>query len=877
LDHRMIGEIWMDVFGCDDKSLYFNAIRNLQKGYQTTEFTYTGKSENGERRFQVKCSRIPGNGSKTSSCLLVLNEETAESEDSKSAVNHFDMHKMVTRIAMDFASVPTSDMGRRTHKALADIGQFTGADRVNVFRYDFKNRLFTNTYEWCADGISKEIQKLQNQPLDYLGDLVNSHIAGENVYIHSVEDLTDIDKNLKKILEDQGIKSSITIPMMFDSECLGFVGLDSVIGYRKWDDDEIQILRLFGDLLANTENRKQREFLLRKSETRNKALLDALPDLIFRLARDGIFLDAHASDPDDLLIPPEEIPGKHIGEILPADVATLCLDHMQEVFNSGNRVIFEYELVINRSTRNFEARVVKSDNDEVLFVVRDITQLVLNNQRLNHVTKNIPGAIYTFILNPDGTFQIPYISDSIEELSGVQADLIKSDFRHVLSRIHPDDIPALITSIRGSARNMCRWHGEFRIKNRDEHWIWIQADSTPHHENDGSIVWYGHTRDITEQKESQEALRQREAYLSALIENQNGYIWLKDLEGKFVLVNNKFAHACSFDSVHQMIGKTELDINSEKRARKYIREDQNVIKNGKTHVTQEKMNGAKGEVWFETYKSPVKDQNGKIIGTTGYSLDITDRKKKVEQVRQLNRKLNDINMQKDKLFSILAHDLRNPFAGSIGMLEMILNEDNNFSESELKEYIGLLYDNTISTYSMVENLLEWSRTQRDQMNHSPDDVDLRMLLEQTYQVVAGSAYNKKIELLNEVPDGTIVYADREMLHSILRNLITNGIKFTRPGGHIAVGVKCQAGSVDIEVKDSGIGMREEERLKLFRIDYNPSSSGTNGEKGNGLGLQICKEFTEKHGGTIAVTSKPGKGSTFTVTLPDRPKTRKKLR
>ena len=113
-----------------------------------------------------------------------------------------------------------------------------------------------------------------------------------------------------------------------------------------------------------------------------------------------------------------------------------------------------------------------------------------------------------------------------------------------------------------------------------------------------------------------------------------------------------------------------------------------------------------------------------------------------------------------------------------------------------------------------------------------------------------------------------------MLHTILRNLITNGIKFTRPGGHISVGVKQNTGTVDIEVNDTGIGIREEERLKLFRIDYNPSSRGTNGEKGSGLGLQICKEFTEKHGGTITVASEPGLGSTFTVTLPDKPGKRK---
>jgi two-component system, sensor histidine kinase and response regulator len=113
-----------------------------------------------------------------------------------------------------------------------------------------------------------------------------------------------------------------------------------------------------------------------------------------------------------------------------------------------------------------------------------------------------------------------------------------------------------------------------------------------------------------------------------------------------------------------------------------------------------------------------------------------------------------------------------------------------------------------------------------------------------------------------------------MLHTILRNLITNGIKFTRPGGHISVGVKIKKGAVEIDVKDTGIGIREKERLKLFRVDYNPSSRGTNGEKGSGLGLQICKEFTEKHGGTISIASEPGVGSTFTVSLPDRPGKRK---
>ncbi|MFU8861004.1 MAG: PAS domain-containing protein [Cyclonatronaceae bacterium] len=868
-DHRMIGENWMDIFGCYDRTLFTGAINRLNKGYQTTNFSYTISGDSGDTTYRVKCDQIPGSGSDSTVCLLFLSRELPGGTHHSPYSSHSDMHTMVTRMAMDFLNIPLEQLDIRMEKALADIGRFTGADRVYVFKYDFREGHFSNTHEWCADGISREIENLQEKPLAYLSYFIDHHVRGENVYLHSIGELQD--KDLKLLLSKQGIKSLITIPMIYDSECLGLVGLDSVLTYRRWDEDEIQILRLFSDLLASTENRKRSEIRLRRSENRNKALLNAIPDLIFRLSTDGIFLDVHAADPADLLFPADRIIGQHVGDILPEEVATLCQNHIQKVTENGQKAVFEYELLLRGAYRNYEARVVRSDKDEILFVVRDITERVKNNQRLHHITKNIPGAIYTFRLTRDGGYHIPYISDSIEELSGVSADLIKSDFREVISRIHPDDVPSIFAYMRNSAQKMCAWRGEFRIKNREDTWIWIQADSTPQRAGDGSIVWYGHIRDVTEYKNSQESLRQREAYLSAVIENQNGFIWLKDLEGRFILVNRKFAHACNYDRVEHLTGLTELDINPKKRALRYIREDQNVIKTGQTLVTQERINDGSRELWFETYKSPVRGYNGEIIGTTGYSLDITDRKKKVEQVRQLNRKLNDINIQKDKLFSILAHDLRNPFAGSIGMLEMILNEGSNLTDSELNEYIGLLYDNTISTYSMVENLLEWSRTQRDQMKHTPEHIDLKILLDQTYQVVAGSAYNKQIELRNEVSDGTIVYADRDMLHTILRNLITNGIKFTQPGGYISVGAKCMLDKRVIEVKDNGIGIREEERLKLFRIDYQPGSRGTNGEKGSGLGLQICKEFTEKHGGNISVESKPGNGSTFRVTLPNKRK------
>jgi PAS domain S-box-containing protein len=782
--------------------------------------------------------------------------------------SHFAMHKMVTRIALDFVNIPAGELGERIQMALADIGYFTGADRVYIFSYDFENRQFSNTCEWCAKGISPEIDNLQNIPFDNANGLIERHAIGETVYIPFVNRLNE-DSKLKKLLQSQGIRSMIGIPMMYHSECIGFVGLDSVKESREWDENEITILRLFADLLANAETRKRNELRIRQGENRHQALLRALPDLMFRLSGSGKILELYASDPDDITASPDLATEYDIREILPGPVAEQCLVHLKKVCRTGESSRFEYQYYEKGPARYYEARVVKSDTDEVIFVIRNITEKKLTDERLKLITSNIPGAIYTFTLCPDGSFNLPYISESILDLAGLPASEIKSDITTVFTRIHDECKPSLLNSIRKSALKLTPWRSEFRVRNSENKWIWVQADSTPHTEADGTITWYGHVRDITERRASEESLVQKKAYLTAVIENQIGFIWLKDLDGRFILVNRKFAEACKFTSTDELIGKTEYDINPARRARKYVSQDQKVIRTGKNLVTLEKIRTEAGEQWYETFKSPVIDQNGAVIGTTGFAIDVTERKRKVEQVRRLNRRLNDINIQKDKLFSILAHDLRNPFSGSIGMFEMILTESDNLSADEIREYIALLYENTLSTYSMVENLLEWSRTQRNRMNHTPEHIRLKVLVDQAFEVLSNSAMNKQVDLQNLVTHSESVYADRDMLHTILRNLITNGIKFTKNGGSVRIESRRNGRMLEIDVTDTGIGICEKEMQKLFRIDYVPSSRGTNGEKGSGLGLQICKEFTEKHGGCLDVLSKPGHGSTFRISLPHR--------
>jgi PAS domain S-box-containing protein len=995
-DEQLSGAKMTDLLGREGSSLLLDAIDSLHLGSTSALFRFTFYTDEIKRNFRVRCHKMLAPGSDTAShgYLLTLKDETAERTSALKYENQFEMHKLITRIATDFVNISADKLSGATERALAEIGRFTGADRVYICTYDYKKQLVDNTYEWCADDISPEIANLQRIPFDHYAGFTNAHTRGEILYIPDTSTLTP-GSSTKNMLEMQGIKSVLTIPMIINEECLGFVGLDSVLKVRSWDDNEVQVLKLFSDLLANTESRARNEKKLQQSENRHRALLTALPDIIFRVTDEGEFLDIYSADPTELLLPAEKIIGSNIRDIVPEETARIFFEHIDRLIKTRERSEFEYKFEIDGEVRHFEARAVRIEHNEHLFVVRNISELVESLERIEQITQNIPGAIYTFRFRPDGLMEMPYISNGIQELTGQTVSEVQENLNLFWDRVHPDYIQGLRESIQESAEKMSKWQYEFRLKDAEDRWIWIQAASTPRKMEDGTILWYGYlrdftrnremeesleyeremmnilmdtfpdqiyfkdrksrfirinratanrfgfedpeamigktdedffdrfhadnalqceqeiirsgvpvlgleekevwpdgsitwasttkmplynkdrviigtfgiSRDITQRKNDDQKLKKREAYLTAVIENQNGYIWLKDLDGRFVLVNSRFANACNIESPEMMIGKTEDDINDHGRANKYILEDQKVIRTGKTLITQEKIVRNGKDIWIETYKSPVIDQKGEVIGTTGYALEITDRKKKVEQVRKLNEQLKGLNTQKDKLFSILAHDLRNPFAGSLGMLEMILQDRSSITDEEMNEYIRLLYENLMTTYNLIENLLEWSRTQRKKMTHAPEHFDLPDIIGQTFSVVSTSATDKQISLTHDVPPGTGVFADRDMLHAILRNLITNGIKFTKPGGQITVSAKQKNKMMEITVADTGIGIRAEEQEKLFMLDYEPSSKGTWGEKGTGLGLQICKEFVELHGGRISVESEPGRGSIFRFTIP----------
>jgi len=239
-----------------------------------------------------------------------------------------------------------------------------------------------------------------------------------------------------------------------------------------------------------------------------------------------------------------------------------------------------------------------------------------------------------------------------------------------------------------------------------------------------------------------------------------------------------------------------------------------------------------------------------------------------ESLLKLNDELHDLNATKDKFFSIIAHDIKNPFNAILGFTSLL---EVNFAEwtDEMKlEIINLIHISSKNLYQLLENLLQWSRSQRGIIEFNPERIELKGLVYSVIDLMKGTAEAKNIELTVNLPINELtINADRQMLNTILRNLISNALKFTNKGGKVQVMAEADAKFIMIKITDNGIGMQNAILDNLFKIESNFTTTGTNNEIGTGLGLILVKEFVEKHGGEIGVESVVGQGSTFYFTLP----------
>jgi two-component system sensor histidine kinase/response regulator len=378
----------------------------------------------------------------------------------------------------------------------------------------------------------------------------------------------------------------------------------------------------------------------------------------------------------------------------------------------------------------------------------------------------------------------------------------------------------------------------------------------------------GYTIDITDQKQAERELRESEARFRSTFDQSPVGSVMTGLDLHLIRCNAAFCHFLGY-SENELIGRPISEITLPEDLDLGQIELKEVLEGKReTNRFQKRYIRKDGQiVWGEISICVVRDADNNPIHYLPIIQDITLRKLAEQALAENEIRLRELNATKDKFFSIIAHDLKSPFNGILGFSNILVGQVEEKNYEGIEEYAQIIQNSSQRAMALLMNLLDWSRSQTGRMEFSPEHIEMLALINEITELLSDSAQQKTIQISRKLPRNVLAFADKDMVCTILRNLISNAIKFTHPGGQVVISAELKPDEILFSVADTGIGIKEEAIGKLFRIEANSSTKGTNNESGTGLGLILCKEFVEKHGGRIWVESEVGKGSTFCFTIP----------
>jgi len=460
-----------------------------------------------------------------------------------------------------------------------------------------------------------------------------------------------------------------------------------------------------------------------------------------------------------------------------------------------------------------------------------------------------------------------YVSESCEKILGYkQEELIKISI--IEQMIHPDDQESTLKGFLDIIEN--KTHGGMRYRHRHKNggWVYLETFGTNQLDNPAIKSVVLNVRDITERKKAEEKLKSNYSLLRIAGKTAKFGGWSYDVVERKLLWSDEIA------AIREEPLGFSPDLNSgiaayapefRDRISKVV---EDCLELGIPYDEEMIIATAKGNnIWIRTTGEAVRDDNGNIVKLHGSFQNINLKKLKEQELKESENQLKELNATKDKLFSIIAHDLRSPFNTILGYSDLLANNIKNYDSEKIVKFSAQINSAAVNTLALLDNLLNWAKSHTGQITFKPVKLNLQPIIAHIIEVLNPTAELKNITLKYIQSDSIEAYADYYMLKIILRNLIANAIKFTNSKGSIEIYALKKNNFIEITVSDNGIGMNKETLNKLFVIQTNETTLGTANEKGSGLGLILCKEFIEKQGGKIWVESEIGKGSDFKFTLP----------
>jgi len=565
-----------------------------------------------------------------------------------------------------------------------------------------------------------------------------------------------------------------------------------------------------------------------------------------------------------------ELVGKHPSEISP--------QYQPDGELSSVKAERYMQLTKEKGSFKFEWLHIKQDGSEIIIEVI-LTSLKINNEEILHGTwidntdkklrenelqkniefqKKLISTLPDIVVVADINGFITYVNDEITKISDYTKDEVNG--KHMFSFFHPDDLEkAKINTEKMIQKSLGPIDYRMLKKNGDIIVLEVNGEVL----RDTNNVIYGFVyicRDISEKKKAEKELLESEQRFKILQEAAFSGVLIHN-RGKILEVSQSLCDMSGY-SYNELL---ESDI-SLLFPLDFIKKIVNqVVKATNTpHVTRLlRKTGLEVDVEILTRQIPFKGRLAQVAEIR----NISERMITEAKLKEYANKLEDANKTKDKLFSIIAHDLRSPFQGLLGYSELLHQNYNDLDKDEIKTIINSIYKSQKSLYSLIENLLFWTRLQTEGFTFNPEKINLKEKVEEILTNFHLNISNKNISIIVNVESDIFVCADSNMLSSILHNLISNAIKFSYEKGIITISAKTYRDKVNIEVKDEGKGILKEDLKKLFKVDEVFSQLGTANEKGTGLGLVLVKEMLELHNGKITVESEGEKGTKISISIP----------
>ena len=557
-------------------------------------------------------------------------------------------------------------------------------------------------------------------------------------------------------------------------------------------------------------------------------------------------------------------------------------DHGRNVFAVDGKILY-YEGILRDVSE-------KKKNDDVLDVLLKISKKGYASSSLKEFVQFIRlelGRIIdtsnfyiAFINREKQTINIPFISG---EESEEEFPAEKSMTAHLINTnksifLHTDGLKKLLDQniIKQIGPSAKVWLGvPLRVEDDAIGAIVVQSydNENAFKESDIELLEYvaSHISLAIQRKKIHHETLISKQILRKVLDNIPINVFWKDTSSIFLGVNAISLKEMGLENENEVVGKSDFDFYDKNDAEKYKADEEAIMQSGKPKLNYQESHIKNGEKrCYVSNKLPFFDEYNRVIGIVGTSEDISERKRNHMELEKLSLELKLQNDSKNKFFSIISHDLINPISGIIGFSELLKENSEDLAPEKIKSFATIINKSANFTLALLHDLLEWSRVQIGSIEPEKVNFVLSDLLTHNIAGVNPLVSSKNISLKANFPENLSVFADKKMVSTITRNLISNAIKFTPTGGTITISSKEMMVNgkkmTETSITDTGIGMSEEKVRNLFKIEHNYRSAGTEKEAGTGLGLVLCNEFIEKNNGTIKVISELNVGSSFVFTL-----------